>query len=542
MRRLLLLALLVLSAPASALEVDLGGRPLRLDFTESLYLNAHLDPGNGDPSRAYYGELVNRLNVQASLSRWRLGLRLDSTLFVDAPYAGQRLAKANCPDCIGTVVESDLRDRFQQTPWDRRKGLEKISLSYLGKELEATVGDYYAQLGRGLVLSLRKVDELGVDTTLFGAKVAWRKGPLSTMAFAGFTNIQNVDDTSGTYVPDPDDLVGGARVEGRLLDKVLVAVQGAGGLPSENRSIISVERDQWARYGASVEVPRIGRYASFYLEAARADARINDAREQGTAIYAAATGYAGDVTLLLEAKDYRDFAPMFATHDRFGVLAYQQAPTLERVVTQLTTNADITAARLRADWRATPSLVLFASGQGGVLSPTPAHRYTLVDLYAGAQVRWDEGRSHAFPLLGWRREVDEKGAVAEQLWAAEWDVSQALSSPWSVETSGLVWHRTKGDETIPGSGDNTWLEGNAYVAVKRAPHLVVAAGYEFTTLPKESLNQHQFLNGSVQWNVRSDTALRLFAGGQRPGLRCISGLCRDFPAFSGVRAEVVLRR
>lgn len=542
MRRLLLLALLVLSGPAGALEIDLGGRPLRLDFTESLYLNAHLDPGNGDPARAYYGELVNRLNVQASLSRWRLGLRLDSTLFVDAPYVGQRLAKANCPDCIGTVSESDLRDRFQQTPWDRRKGLEKISLSYLGKELEATLGDYYAQLGRGLVLSLRKVDELGVDTTLFGAKVAWRKGPVSTMAFAGFTNIQNVDDTSGTYIRDPDDLIGGARVEGRLFDKVLVAVQGAGGLPSENRSLLTVERDQWARYGASVEVPRIGKYASFYLEAARADARLNDEREQGSGIYAAVTGYAGDVTLLLEAKDYRHFAPVFATHDRFGVLAYQQAPTLERVVTQLTTNADVTAARLRADWRLAPSLVLFASGEGGVLSPTELHRYTLVDLYAGAQVRWDEGRSHAFPLLGWRRETDEAGAVAEQLWAAEWDVSQALSTPWSVETSGLVWHRTKGNETIPGSGDNTWLEGNAYIAIKRAPHVVVAAGYEFTTLPKESLNRHHFINGSVQWNVRSDTALRVFAGGQRPGLRCISGLCRDFPAFSGVRAEVVLRR
>src|SRR5690606_12319218 len=102
-------------------------------------------------------------------------------------------------------------------------------------------------------------------------------------------------------------------VEGRLFDKVLVAVQGAGGLPSENRSILSVERDQWARYGASVEVPRIGRYASFYLEAARADARLNDEREQGTAVYAAVTGYAGDVTLLLEAKDYRHFAPVFAT-------------------------------------------------------------------------------------------------------------------------------------------------------------------------------------------------------------------------------------
>lgn len=527
---------------SKALEVNVGGESLRLDLTESLFLNAHLDPGNGNPSRAYYGELVNRLNVQASLRRWRLGLRLDSNLFVDAPRVGERLAKANCAECIGTVSESDLRHRFIQSPFDARKGVEKVSLSYLGRELEATVGDFYAQLGRGLVLSLRKVDELGVDTTLLGAKVSWRRGPFSTMAFAGFTNIQNVDDSNALYTPDPDDLVGGARVEGRLFDTVLVGVQAAGGLPSENRSAISVEDDQWVRYGASVEVPRIGKYASLYLEAARADSRLNDARNQGTGVYGAVTGYAGDVTLLLEGKDYRNFAPALATHDRYGVLTYQQAPTLERVVTQLTTNANITAARLRADWRVSPLLTWFASGQGGVLAPTPETRHTLVDLYGGAQVRWNEGRSHAFPLIGWRTETNDEGQVAERLWAAEWDVSQALSTPWSLETSGLVWRRQKGDETVPGSNDNKWLEGNAHLGVKWAPYLVVAAGYEFTTVSSERLNQHHFFNGTVQWNVRSDTAVRLFAGGQRPGLRCISGLCRVFPAFSGVRLEAVLRR
>lgn len=539
---LVVLAAMLVGQQAAGVEVDVAGEPLRLSFTESLYLNAHLDPGNGNPSWANYGELVNRLNAQASWRRWRLGLRLDSTLFVDTPKVGERLAKANCPDCIGTVTESDLRNRFIQSPWDARKGLEKVSLSYLGRELEATVGDFYAQLGRGLVLSVRKVDELGVDTTLLGAKVAWRKGPISTMAFAGFTNIQNIDDASATYVPDPDDLIGGAKIEGRLFDTVLVSVQAAGGLPSENRSVISVEDDRWARYGASVEVPRIGKYASVYLEAARADARVNDARKQGTGVYAAATGYVGDVTLLLEAKDYRNFAPALATHDRFGVLTYQQAPTLERVVTQLTTNADVTAARLQADWRLSPTLTLLASGQGGVLAPTQNHRNTLVDLYGGARVRWDGGRSHAFPLLGWRQEVERDGQIAERLWAAEWDASQALPAPWSLETSGLVWRRLKDEETVQGSGDNAWFEGNAYVAIKRAPHLVVAAGYEFTTLVQESLNQHHFVNATVQWNVRSDTSLRFFAGGQRPGLRCISGLCRVFPAFSGVRLEAVLRR
>lgn len=533
--------LVVATSPARALEFDVGGEPLRLDLTESLYLNAHLDPGNGNPSWANYGEFINRLNAQLSYGRWRLGLRLDSTLFVDTPRVGERLAKANCADCIGTVTEHDLRNRFRQTPWDPRKGVEKVSLSYLGRELEATLGDFYAQLGRGLVLSVRKVDELGIDTTLLGAKVAWRRGPVSTIAFAGFTNIQNVDDASATYTPDPDDLVGGARVEGRLFEEVLVAVQAAGGMPSANKSVISEKDDLWGRYGASIEVPRLGPHASLYLEAARSDARVNDARRQGTGLYGAATGYLGDVTLLLEAKDYRDFAPVVASGDRFGLLTYQQAPTLERVVTELTTNANVTAARLRADWRLSSALTVFASGEGGVLSPTPHADNLLVDVYAGAQMRWQQGRSHAFPLIGLRQETEASGAVAERLQALEWDVSQHLFAPLSLESSGLVWLREKGQESVAGSGDNGWVEGHTYLALKYAPSLVVAAGYEFTTARREQLNQHHFFNGTVQWNVRPDTSLRLFAGGQRPGLKCISGLCRVFPAFSGVRFDAVFR-
>ena len=35
--------------------------------------------------------------------------------------------------------------------------------------------------------------------------------------------------------------------------------------------------------------------------------------------------------------------------------------------------------------------------------------------------------------------------------------------------------------------------------------------------------------------------LRLFVGQQRGGLRCVSGICRLFPAFSGARIELTLR-
>ncbi len=49
------------------------------------------------------------------------------------------------------------------------------------------------------------------------------------------------------------------------------------------------------------------------------------------------------------------------------------------------------------------------------------------------------------------------------------------------------------------------------------------------------------LLGTLTWNITPATSLALFGGGNRPGLKCVSGVCRDFPAFQGVRLEFVLR-
>ena len=44
--------------------------------------------------------------------------------------------------------------------------------------------------------------------------------------------------------------------------------------------------------------------------------------------------------------------------------------------------------------------------------------------------------------------------------------------------------------------------------------------------------------GYVVWAY---VLIRVFVGGTRGGLKCISGVCRDFPAFTGGRLEVVVR-
>ena len=45
----------------------------------------------------------------------------------------------------------------------------------------------------------------------------------------------------------------------------------------------------------------------------------------------------------------------------------------------------------------------------------------------------------------------------------------------------------------------------------------------------------------MQWNITTASSIVVCAGGERGGLKCISGVCRDFPAFTGARLELVLR-
>ena len=113
------------------------------------------------------------------------------------------------------------------------------------------VGDFNVNFGRGLALSIRKIDEIGVDATIKGARVDVRTKPVRASAIAGYSNRQNSDFATRQLLPDPgypkrllgtpkridpnsvgnpfwtvcSDLVAGGRVEGTLPGRVLTWVR-----------------------------------------------------------------------------------------------------------------------------------------------------------------------------------------------------------------------------------------------------------------------------------------------------------------------------
>ena len=79
--------------------------------------------------------------------------------------------------------------------------------------------------------------------------------------------------------------------------------------------------------------------------------------------------------------------------------------------------------------------------------------------------------------------------------------------------------------------------------LQNTARLIGAFGYEYTTRYQRQLN---YFNGSLlvrlprHW-LPGDSSVRVFAGQQRGALRCVNGVCKVFPDFTGARVELVLR-
>jgi len=57
----------------------------------------------------------------------------------------------------------------------------------------------------------------------------------------------------------------------------------------------------------------------------------------------------------------------------------------------------------------------------------------------------------------------------------------------------------------------------------------------------EDFSVKLFFNGQATYKLTSDSNVSLFVGQRRGALRCVSGVCRVFPAFEGARLDLTLR-
>ena len=191
--------LLVAPRDVCALEVtSVDQKPVTLDVTETSIVSQQFDArtDEGDVIQDHgYGSWINRLNVALNWGNFTLGMRLDSSLYwrrpVDQPVCGPGITGACiAPNQLNNIVKDDS-SRYRNYVYPA-----KIFAKYTSKTVEVTVGDAYVQFGRGFVLSLRKVDELGIDTTVRGGKLTVTSDPFSLTLVGGVLNPTKIDEAT----------------------------------------------------------------------------------------------------------------------------------------------------------------------------------------------------------------------------------------------------------------------------------------------------------------------------------------------------------
>lgn len=602
----------VLGAPRAAYAVDLpkvGGTPIKLDITETSIVAQRFEAREGEnPSDQGYFAWLNRLNLVLGWKKLTVGARIDSSLYFlrpqDREFSDPALRR-------NAVVDGSTRYRNAVYP-------AKLWVTYKTTGIEATAGDAYVQFGRGLVLSLRKVDELGIDTTLFGGKVVVSKDPFAVTLIGGQVNPARIDEPTGRalFLPTPipgdaraqqpvfgSDRIVGAQIQagrglpvsatthavmlsrcapykyrgdGTVDDALLGAPYGTCGddaratwldtLPSNLGPVLNAR--QVINAGQSLEIPSLWGHGNLYLEGAIQKRELEDPRDvdtEGNALYGSFVLTGGPVSNTLEVKSYRNFYPLAGSVNvsrasAFANVAYSAPPTGEVVIQDSMFgqfNVCVNGGRDRFDYRFTPTFLgyttlgLFQSKSevpgGGcdrfgrsTADDKAGSTNNVQDASVGVEWRFDDDKSIAFFNVTGRRDVTEKDLLYYRELSAQYSVTKYLTGPFSVEIAGRHRWRTQDLENLRGASERgePWIQGEHYNALKVAPKWIISQGFEYTTflgLPT------YYFNGTILYRMTSESNIRIYAGQNRGGLRCVSGICRLFPAFSGARVELTLR-
>jgi hypothetical protein len=434
----------------------------------------------GDVSRALddeWGALFNRLNVQTTYGNWRLAARVDTGWFYTSrspTNVGLSLLEQSRGDANPPYSTSDADffvNKFFEAGTDRNTRFTdwtypaKYTLTYATPDVEATAGDFYAQFGRGLVLSIRKQDELSSDTTVRGVRLSGQtrldKVRFKLTALGGNVNPLRVDSSSGRFLGVPasgrgnlatateflmphvvsNDFVPAPRPTylpdtvygGQLEVKHPYAQLSLHGVGIERGCIdttdgcvpLSADFSRSARriqQGAvAVEFPNIATVGSAYIEYARQSLVFGgtNADHTGDALYATASFARSPLATTVEAKHVRGYQTVAAGVDtgrapEFSPIVYNLVPTTHPVWndTQFENfGTCVTGGRVRNDLTLLPGFGWFASvgyyhtyGEVGpaACAPTRANLNRVWDITQGLETSSQGGKSTSQVLFGTR--------------------------------------------------------------------------------------------------------------------------------------------
>jgi hypothetical protein len=596
------MALPVLAAlllPSESLGVQLGQeRPgsllsgATMSVSETFYykFNVFLDDDKEDgiaPPFSFH-EFVNRTHVDIRFGRFTLGGQFD--LAAALPHCGLDSFAATYAERYGEDATCVSPNAVLGDGWDgslRNEAVlfrpEKIFLRYKSRNVDFEIGDFYVAFGRGIALSFVKRPEIDSDNSLLGGRFDLRTKPMDLTLLAGLTNPQEVSmelRNRGTDKVEAS-LIAGATLMLRPHSKVALSAHGVGYHLSETPS--------WA-VGGTAAVNGIGDAVDLFAEADgfffgyadRATAESSGEPLRGYALYGSATAYVGPMTLLIEARRYKD-AQRLVQPGPVVPTQFTQPPTLEHEpsitedINGSVQSNDITGWRAQAEFWSlktdTTMTVSFANAFDAESHPpfSNGREITLHPRFALEQplhlgkfdlhLKGDIGYRHDLP---WPEEGDDGWHKNTGMLHFRADIGLSFGKhAFELVSTYRRHHFTLENEACWERGgveqcdkDDGWVSTENAFSWTYAGKLTLALHVDFTDDPIVQSLQNggavgnlwydpdfrasAYIGGEVIWKPTSELELYLFGGSQKSGIVCTGGACRTVPSFTGVKTRVTV--
>jgi len=460
--------------------------------------------------------LVNRLNVGADsrFKRWTFSTmaRMDTQNIFDLG-GGEGLCRGDPDGC----------------PYGNDARVERFMLRADLRKVKFTAGDFNANLGRGLGLSVRKIDEIGVDATIKGGRFDVRTKYINVTALGGVANRQNSDFATRQLVADPgyaatrceshpaiaqddvgnrawstcSDLVTGGRLEAKLPGAVRVGAHHT--YIGFGESSSTAYDEELHLVGGDIGRARIAKTWDLFVGGTsllrnprlRAEPDLADAAYGGFATYVSNVITLGQTTAVIEGKLYKDYLAALQPTQ----LQYTEAPSLERNDQAVPGNANAGGGRVRVDrlWRDLGLTVygnivayMFTENIGESVYDTGAPgedpREVATHPYAGVIWRKPHSSLSVQASGGYRYEwhLEEvnagEGRLRRKFPHGEFYVTVPAGTAGGFRHSlGLSGNARWETKQVSGANDNRFTIGNVILGYNMAPYLSVSLIGGFST-------------------------------------------------------------
>jgi hypothetical protein len=506
-----------LQAPSPAPVLD--APPATFSGTTTGLFEWRGDNRNGLSGDDHFGDAILRSNLTLDGGDTRVLARFDGEGFVRS--------------ATDVLRRDDLRLERFALDLERR---DVFGTS--GDRLRLQLGDFYAQFGKGLALSLRRLDELGLDVAARGARADLGLGDdraVLTLLY-GLANPVNVELQQLRHVDDPGDAIGGGRAEVRVLDasRAALVLGGHAVMASEGATSPTGERRRTSNVGATLDAT-LGS-ASLALEVDEQRRELLAATASGRAVYGSLTLPLGPATILVEGKHYASFQPLTGSRQSIGEgrFLYSLPPTAERIDQELVDNTDITGGRLRSDVALGPQRRSSVHGSAALFHDRALDQW-FAHGFAGVDLRRASGLALLFSG-GYRREwLRSTGQLSRAIAHGEADALAPLHPRLSLHL--IARHESH----VEGASRHVFHRGGSSAELSLDERLSFGGGLDWDTQNQRPDVARRFGFGVVRYRPHDALVLAALFGSQRGGLRCLAGACRVSPPFSGARVEVTLR-